>query len=411
MQIGTQRAVDRWIGVPLCALLSLVNRLLPPRPAAPTPRRVLIILLSEMGSLVLAYPMMRWLRERYPDASLHMLMFAKNRQALELLDVIPPQNVLTLDDSSFGSFARESAAMVSKLRSMRFDVTIDCELFARISSVFSVLSNAPVRVGFHRLTQEGLYRGSFINRRVGYNPYRHLTLQLLSLAGAIDSTSTPVAKFPIVPPRLVPPRIVAAPQDLAAMQARLRHDHPGVAGRRLVLMYPGGGILPTRAWPADSYRALCRALLAEGYAIGITGLKEDRPLAQDLVLSCATPACVDLTGYTRDVRELLTLYQCAALLITNDGAPGQFSALVGIRTIVFFGPETPLLYGPLGNDAFSFFTGLPCSPCLTAYNHRRSPCDGDNQCLKRVTVDEVLGKARELLAAPPASAAPDGEPA
>lgn len=111
------------------------------------------------------------------------------------------------------------------------------------------------------------------------------------------------------------------------------------------------------------------------------------------------------------MRELLTLYQCAALLITNDGAPGQFSALVGIRTIVFFGPETPLLYGPLGNDAFSFFTGLPCSPCLTAYNHRRSPCDGDNQCLKRVTVDEVLGKARELLAAPPASAAPDGEPA
>ena len=56
MQIGTQRAVDRWIGVPLCALLSLVNRSLPPRPAAPTPRRVLIILLSEMGSLVLAYP-------------------------------------------------------------------------------------------------------------------------------------------------------------------------------------------------------------------------------------------------------------------------------------------------------------------------------------------------------------------
>ncbi|HMN81300.1 MAG TPA: glycosyltransferase family 9 protein [Burkholderiaceae bacterium] len=411
MQIGTQRAVDRWIGVPLCALLSLVNRLLPPPPAPPAPRRILIILLSEMGSLVLAYPMFRWLKERYPDASLHMLMFAKNRQALDLLDVIPPQNVLTLDDSTFGNFARESAAMVSRLRAMRFDVTIDCELFARISSVFSFLSNAPVRVGFHRLTQEGLYRGSFINRRVGYNPYRHLTLQLLSLAGAIESTSTPVAKFPIVPPRLTPPRIVASPQELEAMQARLGQDHPGTAGRRLVLMYPGGGILPTRAWPPDSYRALCRALLAEGYAIGITGLKEDRPLAQDLVLSCGSPACVDLTGYTRDVRELLTLYQCAALLITNDGAPGQFSALVGIRTIVFFGPETPLLYGPLGDDAFSFFIGLPCSPCLTAYNHRRSPCDGDNQCLKRITVEEVLSKAREMLAEPPPATALHGEPA
>jgi hypothetical protein len=44
-----------------------------------------------------------------------------------------------------------------------------------------------------------------------------------------------------------------------------------------------------------------------------------------------------------------------------------------------------------------FHLSLPCSPCLTAYNHRTSPCDGDNQCLKGIMPEQVLAKAREIL--------------
>ena len=59
--------------------------------------------------------------------------------------------------------------------------------------------------------------------------------------------------------------------------------------------------------------------------------------------------------------------------------------------------ETPLLYGPLTSNSFSFYVSLSCSPCLTAYNHRTSPCDGDNICLKSVSPEEVLVKAYEML--------------
>jgi len=34
---------------------------------------------------------------------------------------------------------------------------------------------------------------------------------------------------------------------------------------------------------------------------------------------------------------------------------------------------------------------------LTAYNHRNSPCDGNNQCLKLITPQQVLAKAHALL--------------
>ena len=62
--------------------------------------------------------------------------------------------------------------------------------------------------------------------------------------------------------------------------------------------------------------------------------------------------------------------------ITNDGGPGHFAA---------------------NSNAFSFYKPLSCSPCLTAYNHRNSPCDGDNICLKRISPEEVLVKAFEML--------------
>ena len=111
-------------------------------------------------------------------------------------------------------------------------------------------------------------------------------------------------------------------------------------------------------------------------------------------------ACIDLTGYTRSIRELLMLFYGADLLITNDGGPGHFASLTPIRTMVFFGPETGRLYGPLGSRAKVLESGLACSPCLSAYNHRETFCDGDNQCLKRIAPDPVLAQALATLAEP-----------
>lgn len=400
MNIQFQRMVDRYAGVPVCALLSLLERLRRKAEGGQPPRRILVILLSEMGSLVLAQPMFARLRQRYPEASLHVLLFAKNREVLDLLEVVPKENVLTLNDRSLALFAADIFRVLRAFRAIRFDAVIDCELFARASSIFSYLSGAPTRAGFYRHTQEGLYRGSFINRRVMYNPYRHLTEQFLTMVDALESRSVPVAKrLPAAPSGTVP-ALAFGEGELRQTSARLHADFPVLHGQRLVLVYPSGGLLPIRAWPPESYQQLCGSLLADGYAVGIIGMKEDKPLGQRIVAHCQSPLCVDLTGYTRSVRHLLALFHRAVLLVTNDGGPGQFAALTPIPAIIFFGPETPVLYRSLGQNAHCFHLPLPCSPCLTAYNHRNSPCDGDNQCLKLITPQQVLDQARAMLATP-----------
>ena len=395
MDVGLQRKIDQAVGPLICRALSIFRGT---RPPAAVPERILIILLSEMGSLVLGSSMFRRLREKYPHASIHALVFEKNREILDLLDVIPPENVMTLCDRSLGGLAGDSLAAIRKMRNLRFDVVIDCELFARVSGIFSWFSGAPVRVGFHRHTMEGLYRGDFINRPVLYNPYRHISDQFLALVDAIESSTVPKNKFEAydgVPKEAPAMRLREGEQQ--ETEKRLYGDFPAIRGRKLVLLYPSGGILPIRAWPLASFCATAGSLVERGFAVAVIGLPEDKSLARTIQEHCRSPLCVDLTGYTKSIRDLLVIFHFASLLITNDGGPGQFAVMTPIRSILLFGPETPALYGPNSPRAKVFFSGIACSPCLTAYNHRNSPCDGDNRCLKVITPEAVLACALEML--------------
>ena len=412
MNIDVQRRIDRWLGIPLCAAVSALEAAFGKAGGAAAaeqaPRAIVVILLSEMGSLVLAHDMFARIRQRYPHAQLHALLFGKNREILDLLGVVRAENVHTVDDRSATALLSSLWRAVKALRQANVDVAIDCELFSRISSLLSYASGAAVRVGFHRHTQEGLYRGSHINRRVPYNPYQHISAQFLALARAIDSKAVPKSKLPMALSGKPPPQVQLDPQLMAAVARRLVNDFPEIAGRPLVLVYPGGGILPIRAWPLASYAALCDGLVADGCAVAVIGLKDDTALAQELVsrVKAGAPSSqvIDLTGYTRSIAELLALFHVAQLLVTNDGGPGQFAALTPIWTLMLFGPETPALYAPLTPRCHSFYSQWPCSPCLTAYNHRSSYCDGDNQCLKVIAPEAVLAKSRECLAQSLASA-------
>ena len=397
MKISFQRKIDRYIGAFICRILSLFYRKSRDEDDGFQPKKFLVILLSEMGSLVLAYPMFQQIKKRYPGAELYGLLFDKNKEILTLLNVTPEKNILTVRDTTFGAFTIDCLRALNQIRKLKLDVAIDCELFARISSIISFLSGARIRVGFHPHTQEGLYRGTFINRPVLFNPYHHISRQFLNLVSAIDSVSTPMVKQAARHNNLKPPAIEFAAAEIEAMLRDLRADFPVIDGKKLILVYPGGGILPIRAWPRHYYSQVAGELIKKGYAVGIVGLVADKALATAILTDCNHPACIDLTGYTRSVRELMLIFHLAKLLITNDGGPGQFAALTPVPTIIFYGPETPDLYGPVDDKATLFYNPLPCSPCLTAYNHRNSPCDGDNVCLKQIPPQQVLKSALQIL--------------
>ncbi len=405
MKLETQRFIDRWAGQLLCGVVSGWVRLTgsDPKPIK-SPKNILVILLSEMGSIVLAGPMFAQLRRQYPGVNLHILQLKKNQEVTKLLQLTQPEFMHSLDDSSGASLIGDILKVSRDMRALGLDAVIDCELFSRVSALLSFTTGAPVRVGFTPHTQEGLYRGSFINHAIPYNPYQHISKQFLSLVDALEAAGS-MPRNKAAPIRSLPTdtelRVDFSAAELQAYRAQVRTDHPVTSGRKLVLMYAGGGILPIRAWPAAHYARVAQGLCAAGYAVGLIGLKDDAQLAKDLMLQINSEACIDLTGYTRSIRELLMLFHAAELLITNDGGPGHFATVTPIQTMVFFGPETGKLYGPLGARNTVLESGIACSPCLSAYNHRLTFCNGDNQCLKRIAPDPVLDQALQFLQGTP----------
>jgi ADP-heptose:LPS heptosyltransferase len=222
----------------------------------------------------------------------------------------------------------------------------------------------------------------------------------MALVYALSSASLPRTKA--MPLTLKPQdsglQVHFSSGDMASFTRDLRRDHPVfMQADKRILFYAGGGLLPIRAWPAAHYAALAKALCERGYAVGIIGLPEDQGLAQTIQAECSHVNCLNFVGYTKNLEALTRLFFHSDLLITNDGGPGHFASLTPVRTLMFFGPETSALYGPLTPRAMALESHVACSPCVTAYNHRATPCDGDNQCLKQILPAQVLELALTQL--------------
>jgi ADP-heptose:LPS heptosyltransferase len=126
----------------------------------------------------------------------------------------------------------------------------------------------------------------------------------------------------------------------------------------------------------------------------ITGSPAERRDAEALAAALGERT-FSVAGQTT-VRELIVLYTLADVLVTNDSGPGHFATLTSIDSVVLFGPETPQLFGGLGERTHTLWAGLACSPCVNAYNHRFSPCT-NNVCMQAITTDAVFAEVQRCL--------------
>jgi ADP-heptose:LPS heptosyltransferase len=394
------RAIDRRVGVPLCALASALSMLLGwlgRRPAAPV-RRVLFIELSEMGSAILADPAMRRVAER-ARAELFFAIFTQNAESLELLGTVPRSNVFTLRSGDLFSLAIDVVRFMVWCRRHEIDTVLDLELFSRFTALLSWLSGAGRRVGFHAWHDEGLYRGNLLTHPVRYNPHRHIASNFLALVDTLleDRRADPYHRAAIATPALA-----RAPRDeaeIARVRATLRSLCAGFdpGAQRLVLVNPNASdLLPQRRWMPERFAAVIRALLRDydDVLVVLTGAASDRESCEHIAAAVADPRCVSSAG-AFEIRELPSLYHCSELMLTNDSGPAHFAAVTPLRTYVLFGPETPAIYAALG-DSVPIYADLACSPCVSAANHRKTSCT-DNKCLQAITAERVLELLRAQL--------------
>jgi hypothetical protein len=81
MQLDTRQYLDRFLGMPMCWLLTIarqIENLIRSCASVPRPKNVLIITLSELGSTVLAYSVVPEIQRSFSGIELCFLVFEKN---------------------------------------------------------------------------------------------------------------------------------------------------------------------------------------------------------------------------------------------------------------------------------------------------------------------------------------------
>jgi len=395
------RFLDNWVGIPISLVLTVARRIgdLFQRPLEEPPQRIVIIKLVEQGATVIAAPAIQRAVEAVGRENVFFTVFVENRPILDLLDLIPAENVIPIRSDGLFTVAIDTLRAIFRLRREKVDTAVDFEFFSKFSGALTYLSGAKRRIGFHSYAGEAGYRGDLMTHRVAYNIRLHAseTYRMLIDAISIDGDQLPTLGFR-------PADDVQAPEfnpsdvDIHRVRTMLAERFGGKHPSRLVLLNANAGdLLPIRRWADERYVLLAHRLLNHDpeLHIALTGAKSEQAGAEILAGDVDSNRCVSVAGHTT-LTELFALYSLSEVMVTNDSGPAHYATLTDIDVVTLFGPESPDIFGARSDRSHLLWAGLACSPCVNAFNQRVTACT-NNLCMQGIGVDEVFEKVTAVL--------------
>jgi ADP-heptose:LPS heptosyltransferase len=394
MKIKSMRLLDRWVGSPLSAVLTLfrhtTDRFRTPPVAAP--KRILFVKLVEQGATVIAEPALQRAVRRVGRENVYMAVFSQNRFILDVLGVIPEENVIPISSSGLIVCAIDTVKAVIRMRRAKIDTAIDFEFFSRFSGALTYLSGAKRRVGFHSFAGEAAYRGDLMTHKLAYNYTLHASQTYRMLVEALDCPKEQMPMLDMDPTWDNPtPEFKAEPAEIPAVN-KIVCEALGVdvMPALILLNANSGDLLPLRPWASERYVELAKRILTQypEVCIAFTGAPEEADDAANLAAMVNSSRCISMGGKTT-LRELLVLYGMSQIMVTNDSGPAHYASMTSMDVVTLFGPESPAVFGSRSPRSHIVYKGIACSPCVNAFNQRVSTCR-NNVCMQRISVDEVF---------------------
>jgi heptosyltransferase-3 len=354
-------------------------------------RRILVITPAQLGDVLLCTPLIRAARERWPDARIDVLGFART---LELLAGNPD-----VDESIEIPAASGRGAQL--LQAWKLRKHYDLALVTRTGDRSHLYGIVCARTRSALLPGSG--PGSFWKRRMAQHgivptPPTHQVLQKLQLLGPwVD----PPAALSLVPP-------AAAPLP-AAMEARIAHP---------CVVVHAPSMWRYKQWPAEHFRRVVDGLSADGVQVILTGSdsSSDQSQIEQVRGIDALPGPLDVSGQLT-MPQVRTLLERVDAYVGPDTSVTHLAAAVGVPIVTLFGPTSPQDFGPwprnhppvqpwlrradrqqIGNIVVLQGPDLPdraCVPCnrMGCSNHHASP----SHCLQALEPERVLAELRMML--------------
>lgn len=388
MKTTTMQRIDRAFGPILGSILVALRQILPRRKKSGADnipvKNILILKFLGIGTLLLASPALRRLKAMNPSARIVILTLSQNQALAEMLPGLEEVVVIKIDN--FRNLLKSLCGVLPGLIKRKFDAVVDLEFFANfpalITACLTLFNPDIVAAGYDF---PGHWRNKVYGRRVVFHHKKHISEIMSDLINSLLLHAAEPEKISFDVERRI--FFEKAQTDLVTES---QDKYPHSPAFVVTLNINSGDMCENRRWPKGHFREVVAELQKrKNIAIFLIGGSSDVAYVDEFLKSLPSQEnVVSFCGKT-SFYQLLGILAKTDLFITNDSGPLHLATVMAIPTIAFFGPETPALYGPVGERSHVFYRDLPCSPCLSIYNSKYYICH-DNQCMKTITSAQVM---------------------
>jgi heptosyltransferase I len=297
-----------------------------------SPRSICLLRLSALGDATHVVPLVRTLRQAWPEVALTWVI-GKGEQ--KLLDGLEGVEFLVYDKNTGLAGMR---ALRRDLHGRRFDALLQLQVAAR-ANLLSAFLPAERRIGYDKSRSKDLH-GLFIRERIPDRPGIHVLDAIGSFCEPLRLKQTEVVwNLPV-------------PEDAWAWARAQWPDD----GRPTLAISPCSSHA-RRNWRAERYAAVADHAIAQGWRVVLCGGRSElESNTSDAILAALTSpnkdtAVLDLVGKDT-LKQLPALLARADLLMTPDSGPMHIANAMGTKVLGLHAASNPARSGPYSDIRF-----------------------------------------------------------
>ena len=372
------RFFDRYLGIPILILIATFLKRKKRLPIENI-RKILVIKLAALGDSILMIPMLRTLKNSFPDSEITFVCSYINEEIVRKIPFVDKMidcNVHSFLKNPIGFFK-----FISKIRQNDYDIVIDAGQWERINSIITAFVKNNCSIGFKTEKQ---YKHFIYDRVVIHEDNIHELENFLSLL-------TPLG--------------VNINENDKKLEYFLSNENRKFAdrfwkendleNRSVICFHPGCGENGRpREWSENNYIELGKRLLDynESICLLITGSPREVEKCNNIA-SGIKKNIINVAGrFLLD--DVVALVEKVILIVCSNTGMLHIASCVGTKTMGLHGPTNPTKWGAYVKNSVLIQSDKVCSPCLSLgheYGCKIWPCMG------HISVDDVFIHIRKVL--------------
>ena len=358
-------------------------------------QRILAVKVDHIGDFITALPAMRRLKQRFPEAELHVLVAKASMALAELEPCIDQAHEFTFFHARSGEGQRavtedELQELRAQLSPYAFDIAVDLRMQPDTRRVLQ-FTGARFLAGF-----EGVSLFPWLDFAIPWEGDQQLQAKRLHVSDRmtmlVESLSVACESERVTLDSISRHMAMAHMRALPAL-ADIADDF---FNGTVICVHPGVGS-DTRQWPTAHFAGLIDLLVSEaGAKVILIGAGEEAAIALDVLERISRPdGVLSLVGKT-GLRDLPYILRACDAYVGNNSGPKHIAAALGVPTLgVHSAVVDTREWGPLGPNAAAIRRNVFCGPCYLAY---ASQCARGLACMTGLLPADVYRACLRMLA-------------